>query len=59
MKAAINTIRNYAEAIKDTIDMFALDGEIAKCAKQINASISEIQAKLKYLEIKAQENERG
>ena len=59
MKAAIQTIRNHADAIMDTINMFALDEEIAKCSKQINASIREIQVKVKYLEIKAQENKRG
>lgn len=53
MQAAINTIRNHAETIRETIDIFHLDGEFAKCSTQINASIREIQAKMKYLEFKA------
>jgi hypothetical protein len=55
LKAAINTIRNHAEAIRDAIDMFALNGEIEECSMQIDASIREIQAKLKYMEIRAEE----
>lgn len=55
MKAAIQTIKNHAEAIIDAINMFALDGEIEKCSAVINTSISEIRARLKYLEIRTEE----
>lgn len=57
--AAIQTIRNHAESIRDTIDMFALDGEIAKCEGRIEASIREIQAKLRYMKIMGEPNAEG
>ena len=57
MKAAIQTIRNHANAIHETIDQFTLYGEIDKCVEQINASMAEISAKLKYMQIRAEEIE--